>query len=577
VRNLPPGALSGHNADLVDVLKAEGLDVPPASREAPAPATGCTVLVDGAGPTARISIGRSARVVLPSWLDFQAGGAATTAEAAVLRLLNAWQSDAFPAVGLAPDEPEPTRAICGTSVGLGVALALISDWLQQPLAVEVCASGVVTQEGKLQPVELLESKARSLGADRPYVTKLLVPGKTSHRWQLAGLELAEVATLEDAARAAGLDLSQPTRVPLAREGLPGAVAATLPLVASRSRDIGWLLPRLEHLWFRVSSETSPGYELDEAAVKLIGPLAEYRTHGGWAECHGPLVAELESRLARRPSLARTHAAEIARAHNAFAAGLIDCGLLARASEHAERAAAFTVDVPTEALRVEGTRGRIDAHALRDDLAVERLRRTVEGQAAEFARESNIPRCYLISSLARLGRLDEARAELEAGRALNSGHAQEGWARDNQRFLLLEEAKLSLAEGDFAKVDLLWRAHAHEVSFWPKLGYLRRFVLARLGQRMVEHAVDDASRAAEIGLAGPAIARWLAAVIAAPVVAELLRRGDSATAELLAGPIRAACASVGSAVDAPYAATARRIASGETSAEAFDALAAGEIY
>ncbi len=574
---LPPGALTGVNEQLAEVLRTMGVPFRTSCLALPDALPGTTILVDALGPTVRAEATFSRKPAYPEWLDHAGVKAAADAEKAAGTLVQCFGEDEFPTVALAPGEPEPMKQLCGPSVGLGIAIAMLSRWLEQPTPADTSVSGVVRANGTLEAIDYIEAKTIALVADRPWVRRLLVPGERGRVAVVNGVRVEEVDTLADAAHRMGLDTSRPSRAPMIRERLPGAVDATMALVRNRTRDNPWLLDRIERLWELISHEQEPTFELDTAALHLCDPLAEFRTHRGQSVEAAAVLDALRKILERRPALPQIIPGKVAGALNSIASGFIDLGEATRARDLCVEGMGYAAKIPPERLRLQGTLGRIEAHSLHDSKAAELLRLAVDGQVDELPKESNIPRCYLISSLVRLGRTADARAQLREGRAVNDRHKHENWARDNTVFLDLEEVKIALVCGAFDRVEEIWNTHSSPSFFWPRLGFLRRYLLSLLQRDQVDRAIGVANWALDSTYLPSHIARRLAAVTIAPLAASLLDDGRSSASVRFVAVIREVCAEVPATVDLPFAPWARRIASEGVTPELLCGFAAGEIY
>ena len=98
--------------------------------------------------------------------------------------------DAEPPAGAA------TSCLCGPSLGLAVYLGMVAALHDRPVPEGVFATGVVDQDGKVLPVGGLAEKMR---AALEQAHRFIVPA--GQGLPLAGIEVVEVSTVEEAVRA----------------------------------------------------------------------------------------------------------------------------------------------------------------------------------------------------------------------------------------------------------------------------------------------------------------------------------------------------------------------------------------
>jgi len=95
---------------------------------------------------------------------------------------------------------EPPLPLDGPSLGLPIALALVSAFLDLPLPPQVIATAQLDATGALYPVDGLEEKLAVLRAWAPRVTQVLVAQDQREPTDRLGLEMVRVGTLAAALR-----------------------------------------------------------------------------------------------------------------------------------------------------------------------------------------------------------------------------------------------------------------------------------------------------------------------------------------------------------------------------------------
>lgn len=576
---LPPGALMGENSDIADAFVELGYEVPASALRLPPAQVGSALLVSSDGVTHRalyVGVQRgSDRTPVSQWLDGQAQRAvddALTAARSVIPFEPPELCDLGPAA-LEPDwSASLSPPVSGGSVGLPVALALLSDWLDQPLRLEVAATGrVVAGASRLLPVRRLASKALALNVERPWVEQLIVPrGSTLDGEPPLRPRIVEVDDLAEAAGLAGLDLGLPVRAPLEAAMLLDAVDELMRHVRRRTLNVRTIQRRANSI-LRVALSLPQSEAIDGAELHALSALIEYQTHAADALGAIRLIDEVNAIRARRPSLESSHAEAICRAQNAHASALIDVPQLPEARAAAEEALLFSKHLPSDSgIRARGTLGRIAAHELDLDHALPLLRALVAEQSAHPAleRESAIPRTYLIGVLALAGQLDEARAELAAGRALNARLRAQDWKGDNSIYLDLSAMRIEMAAKRWADAIEIgrrayWNAESREPgASWPQLGIAKRLIQCWLEVGNPDEAVallrfahDHADRSGH-----PLIRRLAAHCTLAWVIGRFSQGCAPEETELTR--IRAACVEVPVTASAPFVPSARKIASGD---------------
>ena len=234
--------------------------------------------------------------------------------------------------------------------------------------------------------------------------------------------------------------------------------------------------------------------------------------------------------------------------------------------------------------MRGSLARVLAHRGAHLEAAETLTEVLAAQEREIPRESNLPRCCLIGTLVRLGRLAEARAVLDRGRDGQRSFTEHGWAAVNSRFLDYEEIRLLVAEHQTSEAialaqSLLQRLDADDLSApWPKIGVVNRLVEALLAEDRVDEADERLARcSADVGPRRSRQMRWMFAQGESALAAWQLREGNGLEASRYLDRVRAACSEFAIDADAPYVDSARRIAAGEASPALLAVMRAGEIY
>jgi hypothetical protein len=596
-RWLGPGTLTGGNAHLVERLRALGVEVPNVATVLPAPAIGAVQLLDSDGATnraLRVALRRHDRGGHPAWLDARSLEAWRIAREACRALLSDFEppesADALEPADAEPDWTERIGApIAGRSVALPLALATLSDWLAQPLPIDIAATGDLDVRGNVLAVDLVAEKATGLAIERPYVRTLIVPAASRiDRSRISPtLHIVPVRTLAEAASVAKLELAAPVRAPMRRENLVDAVRRFEDLATSRRIGVSRLLVRGESLWYAFArlEDDAATSDSDEALLTLVARLIEYRTTMMLCEEAIALHPVLDRVRRRRPWFAQMHARTVVRALNAYASALIDAPRLGDAESAAREALSLTAVGSSENLRVRGSIARVLSHRREDERAAEALVRIVEEQEREIPRESNLPRCYLIGALVRLGRLEQARDVLARGRSFQAQLAHSrGWGASNELFLDYEEIRLLTAERRPSQAVVLARQLLHKLDAedigapWPKIGVVNRLVDALLADDRIDEAEEHLSRCrADVGPRRSRHMRWIFAQVEGALAAWYLhaRRGDDARVHLDA--LRAACSEIPTTADAPYVSAARRIAAGEAGPEVIEELRRNEIY
>ncbi len=542
----------------------------------PEPAVGTIVVADSDGTLHRALRIRLMRHVplaaAPTpWMDDNAHRAFREAERCVRDMVTGTPPVSFDTLGPADGDPDwrvpcSQRPVRGDSVGLPLALARLSDWLDQPLPVDIAATGRL-QGSNVLPVSRIDEKAQAIVTERPYVRRFFVPQASSYDdSRFPTLRFIPVASVDQAAREAGLDPSRPMRCPDSTGAMLHFAKQMYAFAEDRRFNVPDLRRAIEGLVCAIERvpPSSRGAAHAQAHLLALTRLVEVCTNDLATEDALAAAEQLERLRNATPSLLSSDPAVVVRGLILHASALIDVPRLDDAECVVKAALLLGAQIPLERLRAEETRGRILAHALRDEEAVACLRAVLDAQIREMPENSNIARCYLARSLLRLGRVDEAEQQIAEGRAFNEAHPEmpDGWREDNALFLDYEHIRVLIHRRKWGEADECARKLARHAEsrggVWPLLGILNRRVDALIGMRRIDLARDVVARMDDLANASRSRnVRWTTALAHAAILACDIEDGAAGTdADWRA--LQTACLEIPEGAQGPFVAGARSV-------------------
>ncbi len=514
-RAIPAGALAPARRDALaarlELAVGDAAAIPARATRPPVPAPGTTWWLsshDDLGAVLRVRLERLGPAERP-WPRFWPGAAPADAAAdAAAERAFAWAARRRGTRPLTPrlgwhrvvlDELPAAAAprVEGGSMGAALALMLLSAWSDVPLDPGFAVTGDLDDAGRLTLPEGarrgVHAKVVGLHRERACVRRLFVPVGFAVPSPPGGPEVIPVEDLDALADAVGLAPGpfRPATLPAWLEAVEEARwldrvrAVPVPVLAAR-------LEALAEAWPEIA--TALGREpvaVWTAHLALLTLLCAYRSHAGRPEAAAEVAAALDARLTE----GRPPPALVAWARNVEASGMIDRHHFEAARAYlaeAEAAADAAADA-VEGARIASTAGRVEAHAGRDAEALVRLDDALARFADAAPWEANIGRAYRIGALARLGRVDAARAALAEARAESDREPgmSDGWRRANELYLAYEALRVEAAapDGDLdgALTALADRLDADGTGPWPHAGACARAVEACL-------AAGDGARA-----------------------------------------------------------------------------------
>ena len=368
----------------------------------------------------------------------------------------------------AEGEPETWRdlSIEGRSLSAPLALMLLSEWLERPLDPTLAVTGDLDAELRLvlpgDSKGSVAAKVRAAVRERACIRAVFVPrGARPDLAASTRVEVIEINHLAELAARFSLPCAEASPRPISVQGWMQAVDEAEWLIRARAAPGPVMRDRLERL-----EEVARGFEamhgekrapsaLAASRLRLLGRLCGYHAH----QIDAPAALEESGRIDRLLADARLHGRAVPRAlvatvRNVQASLMIDRLRFDTARRHAAEAreAALAAGEATEGARIASTRGRVEAHARKDQLALDLLRGALAELEEAIPWETNLCACYLVGVLGRLRRLDEADAALARARehALSTPGVTEGWRSDNLLYLAYEELKLALLGGDLPR-------------------------------------------------------------------------------------------------------------------------------
>lgn len=341
--------------------------------------------------------------------------------------------------------------VTGPSLGLAVAIAVVSSWKGRAPPEDVAATAAVDSEGKLGPVGGLEGKVRALAARWPNVKRLVV----AKRQHVPGEFLGEVVacdTIWEALAAFGL-------VPTVAE-LPADDADVLKHRVEGFSAVENQLGHDPRGWVAIATEA----EIAAEALASLGEPALAARAASWSllfrlHAGDPRPGEILGRFECERWLSEMEPAPAAWVRIIQATNAVDrdpVSALPFADDAILRAGELRGDSRRELWgRAVGTKGRVLMHAGRSEEALTFLRDAAEFHSRERAREAARSLCYEATCLRKLGRLADARDRAERGIELAISIGGAG-AESTARYLNLELGRIlmDLAELDGAEVAFL---------------------------------------------------------------------------------------------------------------------------
>lgn len=362
----------------------------------------------------------------------------------------------------------------GGSLGLSIAVALLSAALRTPPTARTAASAVVREDGRLCPVEHLPSKIDALQRLWSHVENVVVASEQAlPPGYECSLRLVRASSLREALGFFELNTSMLERSSVesheARIGrLKTEVGSNDALqwsgLASQAWESACLL-----------AESSPRAS---AEGMLLATL--FANHAGDVEAASAFVRGVS------PDLADEYPDVWARKLIAEASAAIDGDSCRQAIVKAQGALQACENLQRGQQRellgqALGTLGRAFMHAGDLDLAEPLLRRAMEHHAMREGPEGARSACYLATCLRLLGNPQEALALLEpALTRLAEQSSRWDMAETTRLYLRLERGRTLAALGrwDDAVVDLrAVRAGQHGEIAYPKLGAMRSLATA----------------------------------------------------------------------------------------------------
>lgn len=406
---------------------------------------------------------------------------------------------------------EPHLDIVGDSLGLAVAVAMISSATCVRPRNDTAGTASVDSSGRLQPIDHLAEKCDALRRLWPHVNRVVVADAQVIPARLDGFEFVRAPGLADALAEFGLDLR-----------------AVKP---RRAGDLRTRLAAIEHEE-ESSHTTSRWISLATEAWEVGRGLAALKDHdAGRAVLVSALLTshagdnELAiERLVALPDSALRSAGLRARKAIYLASFTIDVDAT-RAAELARSALSLTGALPDEADqlglagRALGTLGRALMAAGVYAEAELHLRRAVEHHQAHAEGEVARSMCYLACCLRLMGRREEALHEAERALDLATKHrADFQVSQTSERYALLERGRALLVLGRVEEaVQALERVVGHESpeASYPALGARRSLSIALQLQGRHEDALKMVQLCARVARGGaPLTLRRVGAVAAA---------------------------------------------------------------